>query len=613
MHTENTLRILLVDGYIDEPGCLGVPPYLAPLPRYISGAIQEARKNQSLISISDFCYKTVDQIRLQERDDLRPFDNYNCIIFITGVSVPGKYLGGKPVSYKELYRWGKKFQKMYKILCGPATKFGIGQEGGKPSRSVEGLQPFYDMILYEDAEIALRELFQKWPQEFLELCLTKEHQDEEAQLISPKIPSEWEILQNKKRSSMAELRDLAILGLELLIPQHPNYKVDSTGNLICEIETFRGCPRYHTGGCRFCIEPMKGPTKHRPIQDILDEFSALYQIGVRHFRLGAQTDFYAFQHGEYDHPKYPRPNPEAIGELLREIRKNCPDIQTLHIDNVNALNFSLYPKEARKITEVIVTYCTPGNVAAIGAESIDPEVIRMNNLKATGSEIENAIQVINQLGITVGENGIPHFLPGLNFIMGLPGETQESLSLSYEFLQSMYDKGYSIRRINLRKFLVPTTTDPSTRKWVAKHMNKFRSKYFHWKEQIRESIDQPMLKRVFPFGRILKSVYAEKHDGNSTLCRQVGTYPITCYVPKKMPLYQYYDLIVVNFGFRSLTCLEYPIKLIKLRQKELEAIDGIGKRRARAIQSLQPKSHEDWMKMEPIIQKIRLILEKDSK
>ncbi len=612
MHTENaSIRVLLIDGYIDEPGCLGVPPYLAPLPRYIAGAIHEARENG--MPISDFSYKTVDQVRLQEKEDLKPFDNFNCVIFLTGVSVPGKYLGGKPISYRELHKWGSYLPESFTILCGPATKFGIGQEGGKPSRSVEGLIPFFDLILYEDAEIALRELFQKWPQEFLEICLSKNNPTEDSPIIRPKLQPEWELLQKRKRTSMEDLRNLAINGPELLIPQHPNFNKHTTGNLICEIETFRGCPRYRTGGCRFCIEPMKGKTQHRPIQDILDEISALYQVGVRHFRLGAQTDFYAFHHGKYDHPKYPRPNPKAISDLLRGIRMTCPDLQTLHIDNVNALNFSLYPEEAKQITELIVTYCTSGNVAAIGVESIDPQVIRMNNLKASGSEIEIAIKMVNELGKAVGDNGISQFLPGLNFIMGLPGETQESLEISYNFLQSIYNKGYLIRRINLRKFLVPTTTDPSTRKWVSKHMHKFRSKYFHWKTQIRESIDQPMLKRVFPFGRVIRHVYAEKHDGNATLCRQVGTYPITCYVPKIMPLYQYYDLVVVNYGFRSLTCLENPIKLIKLSQKELEAIDGIGKKRAIAIQSFQPQSQLEWMEMESEIQDIRLLLEKDSK
>ena len=33
------LKVTILDGYIDEPACLGVPPYISPYPRYIAGAI----------------------------------------------------------------------------------------------------------------------------------------------------------------------------------------------------------------------------------------------------------------------------------------------------------------------------------------------------------------------------------------------------------------------------------------------------------------------------------------------------------------------------------------------------------------------------------------------
>ncbi|MHA1611809.1 MAG: hypothetical protein ACTSYU_07135, partial [Promethearchaeota archaeon] len=109
-------------------------------------------------------------------------------------------------------------------------------------------------------------------------------------------------------------------------------------------------------------------------------------------------------------------------------------------------------------------------------------------------------------------------------------------------------------------------------------------------------------------GRILKDVYAEKHDGKGTLLRQVGTYPITCFVPKVLQLSCYYDLVVVNHGFRSLTCLVTPIQLTRLTQKELEAIDGIGKKRAMKIQRFQPHTLQDWKGVVPgIWEKILII------
>ena len=131
--------------------------------------------------------------------------------------------------------------------------------------------------------------------------------------------------------------------------------------------------------------------------------------------------------------------------MLQSIRQRCPDLKTLHIDNVNALNFALYPEEATEITQIITEYCTPGNIAAIGVESVDPEVITKNNLKCSASEIMQAVEIINQIGGTLESNGNFKFLPGLNFIMGLPGKTEATLTANYEFLKEIYDKNLLVR------------------------------------------------------------------------------------------------------------------------------------------------------------------------
>ncbi len=608
-----SLKILLIDGYIDEPGCLGVPPFLAPLPRYIAGAIREATSQQS--THMELIYCTIDQFR-HNRNNYQQ-NAVDLMIVISGVTVPGKYLGARPISYREIRELVTLFSKTVSILCGPATKYGIGEEGGRTSRGIKLLEGIYDLILEEDADWAIFLLFTQY-RSFLKSLRRKKHSyssisqfnSQLESLDRPNVSSQIiKNLREAKRPNIHSLQPFAIAGPSWIIPQHPNFNRKPFGNLICEIETFQGCPRYRTGGCRFCIEPLKGPTQHRKIEDIVEEVVSLYEIGVRHFRLGSQTDFYAFQHREFIHPKYPQPNVKAIYTLLSEIRKKCPNLETLHIDNVNALNFSLYPEEAEEITNIITEYCTSGNIAAIGVESIVPEVIRANNLKAKAEEIEQAIKIINLHGSRLGVNGTPLFLPGLNFIMGLPGETAKSLQQNYDFLLNLLKKGYLIRRINLRKFLVSNTINKTTQRWVRKHLNKYQSKYFHWKAKIRDEIDYPMLQRLFPFGSKLFRVYAEKHDGKGTLARQIGTYPIRCFIPKKIPLHQFYDLKVVNHGARSLVCLVTPVKLISLTQKELEAIDGIGKSRAQTIQHQKPESEGDWNRMEKKIQDIRRILE----
>ncbi len=583
------MKVLIIDGYIDQPSCLGVPPFLAPLPRYIYGSI---KKNKPSWAID---YRTIDQIRKELKKNYQnetpigfnALRNKNIVILITGVSVPGKYLGGTPLRFSDLKHISNFFSESFKIICGPSTVFGIGEEGGKPSIPIERIdEKIWNLIIKGDPEIVLSILLQKNEDIFYnyqKICQNPDFKD----------------ILHLKRKNMEEILEFSVIGAEL-ISLHPNFSENDGGNLTCEIETFRGCPRYLNGGCLFCVEPKKGPTIHRKINSIVKEIISLYKFGVRHFRIGNQTDFYAIHHGIYENKRYPKPNPEIIEELLSKIRNSCPEIRTLHIDNVNALNFALYPKEAEKITRSIIKYCTDGNIAAIGIESVDPKVISMNNLKASADEIMEAISIINRYGKTIGKNGNPAFLPGLNFIMGLQGETEASLNLNYQFLKKILRENYWIRRINLRKFLIPSGFNPKFYKKIKNHLNKFSSKYYKWKNTIRNDIDHPMLKKIYPIGGELKNVYAEKNDGNGTLLRQPGTYPITCFVPRKLDLMQYYNLIVVGHGFRSLNCLKAPIKFINLTQRELEMIDGIGKKRAKAILFKRPLNKKEWLEILPL-------------
>ena len=50
------LKISILDGYVDEPTCLGVPPYISPYPRYIAGAVWQFDKSANI------SYLTIDVV-----------------------------------------------------------------------------------------------------------------------------------------------------------------------------------------------------------------------------------------------------------------------------------------------------------------------------------------------------------------------------------------------------------------------------------------------------------------------------------------------------------------------------------------------------------------------
>ena len=53
-------RYLILDYYIDEPACFGVPPFISPYVRYCYGAIKAASSEHEVD------YLTIDELRLTD-------------------------------------------------------------------------------------------------------------------------------------------------------------------------------------------------------------------------------------------------------------------------------------------------------------------------------------------------------------------------------------------------------------------------------------------------------------------------------------------------------------------------------------------------------------------
>ncbi|PIY60119.1 radical SAM protein [Candidatus Woesearchaeota archaeon CG_4_10_14_0_8_um_filter_47_5] len=324
--------------------------------------------------------------------------------------------------------------------------------------------------------------------------------------------------------SYDELRRYVVLGAAIL-KEIPDLRV-------LEIETGKGCAY---GRCSFCTEPLKSSVAYRKTEDICAEIRALYDAGARYFRLGKQTCFYSF--------------PEPI-ELLRKIRSECPDIKVLHIDNVNPRH--VIGSRGEEITKALVKYATGGNVAAFGVESFDPEVIEQNALNCRPDIAFKAIEQLNRYGAGQSPNGMPMFLPGINIIFGLIGETKQTHTENIKGLQHILDEKWLIRRINVRQAAIFPET-PLGKKAGNKFVRKNRQHYWKWRNDIRQNIDVVMLKRLVPVGTILSDVRMEIYDGMNTFGRQIGTYPLIVGVEKKrLELKTFYTIRVVGHMKRSI-------------------------------------------------------------
>jgi len=390
----NKIKITVIDGYLDEPSCLGVPPYISPHIRYLWGALLEAG-----ISPVNLNYITIDQLRQNQNDELEKMEALDIVILVAGTTVPGHYLGGQPASAAEIKEIGEKIFYPTKVLAGPITLI---------KKMREKFEADYDILT---AEIAALDLYQR--------------------LQSAKI-------------SAAERNDyinkFAVTGAQV-VKKHPNYP-----HLIAELETFRGCPR--ASHCSFCSERLKKLTYSRQPEAVSSEVKALAAAGLHHYRLGSQTDLllYGAQRKSNDF----KLNPAQIRELYRGIRKADPELKVLHMDNMNPAEIARNPDQAAEIIEIITKYNTAGDTAAFGLESADPLVLKKNNIDSTAEENYFAIKLMNEIG-GKRKDGVPKLLPGLNFLHGLIGERKETLNYNYEFLKKLLQDDLMLRRINIRQ------------------------------------------------------------------------------------------------------------------------------------------------------------------
>ncbi|MCS7118736.1 MAG: radical SAM protein [Archaeoglobaceae archaeon] len=494
------MKALILDGYVDEPSCLGVPPFISPYPRFISGVLKEAKISA--------LYTTIDSFR--ERPDIkRKVKDFEFLFIIAGIAVPGNYLGGKPLSKKEIFSLNLAKKN---ILVGP-----IYLELSKKEISA-----------LEDSSIEVL----KFPFERV-LCET----------LGVKF----------------EFDKLLIIGSEI-VTQHPWFP-----NVICEIETYRGC---YWSKCSFCIERFQKFFVRNP-ENVVSEIKALYDAGVRHFRIGKQTDFFTYLADfSYD---FPKPNVEAIKNFHRAIWNSCPKIKTLHLDNVNPKTITEYPEESKEIIKVISIYQTPGNVAAFGMESADERVVKKNTLCANPEEVMKAIEIMNKYGKTISYNGLPVFLPGINFVIGLKGETKETFEKNFEFLREVLERGLLLRRINIRQVKIFSGT-PMEREGYSR-LIKHKKYFYTFKNRVREEIDNKMLRKILPKGRKITNLMVEV-EGKISFARQIATYPILVGLIGRYSKGIFIDARVVDYGYRSVTAVETPLNINRAKLEQLEALIG---------------------------------------
>jgi radical SAM superfamily enzyme with C-terminal helix-hairpin-helix motif len=300
------------------------------------------------------------------------------------------------------------------------------------------------------------------------------------------------------------------------------------------------------------------------------------------------TDTYTYMADGVRDLEYPVPNPEPIARLLHGLRED-ERLGILHTDNGNPSIIAEHLEESEAITKTLVETLSDGAVLSFGLESADPSVHEANWLNCDPAQLKSAIRLINKYGRERGERGLPKLLPGLNFIAGLNGETEQTYTMNMDLLREIRNEGLLLRRINIRQVEGEGFQEIPSEAFAA------------FKTACRDEIDKPLLQELFPLGKVIHDVYWESHDGRTrlpvhetelhrdpgihgkpgiTFGRQIGAYPILVGAEYKIPLETQSSVVITGHGARSITGVEIGMNPLKMSEKQLEAIPGIGKKSA---------------------------------
>lgn len=545
------MKALVLDFYVDEPACFGVPPYLSPYARYSAGALVCGGLRESQID-----YLTVDQLRAQ---GFQLKENYELIVLVAGTTVPGKYLGGVIGTVSEVLKFldvAITTKQEPVVLIGGPIKYASREIQNQISEK-GGLLVKGDIEKY--CEVVITSGISNFASKARNGSLTQ-------------------------KRTYEDVDRYAVAGA-FLTNLHPNFP-----HLILEMETYRGCTR--DTFCSFCTEAFYGKPVFRSLQGILEEFKVLHEMGNYYYRIGRQADIMTYlPHMDDFQNTFPRPNPSSLFDLYSGIRNVAPNLKLLHLDNMNPGLIATFPKESEEILKIITEYNTEGDTAAMGIESADETVIAKNDLKCTKEEALFAIELVNKYG-SRRVNGIPKLLPGLNLLGGLEGETIHTFEKNFQFLKSILDQDLLLRRINIRRAVRYENTKLDRSTLDKKTFQARENRFYYYRDRIRKEIDEPMLKKTFPIGSLLNGVLLEQEKSGYAYGRPLGSYPITVKIPnlskEKFAFQKEMSVVITGFQGRSIFGLPHPIPLNQLSDIGLREIPGISKNQASLVKANGP-------------------------
>lgn len=184
-------------------------------------------------------------------------------------------------------------------------------------------------------------------------------------------------------------------------------------------EITRGCPF----ACKFCqVSALFGNTmRHRSPESVW----SLIQKGQRFVRFVSPNAF------SYGSDRKGFINYSAIARLLEGIRRIDPRIEVYY----GSFPSEVRPEDVSDESIRIIKAYTNNVALALGAQSGSDRMLKWMNRHHTSQDVFQAIERIYRAGMQ----------SKIDFIFGLPGETEDDLDITFQFIQQIIPMNSEIR------------------------------------------------------------------------------------------------------------------------------------------------------------------------